>query len=87
MFQNFQKFDTLVNHRSIWGERQVILGESDPSIHRNLESRQWLCLCFDLIPPPVALIKEFYLNLSIRSDDSGGHILTAWIRGEELRIT
>ena len=44
-------------------------------------------LCYDLVPPPAALIKEFYLNLSIRSDDPGGHILTAWIRGKEFRIT
>ena len=68
-------------------KKKVILDELDPSIRRNLKSRQWLCLCSDLIPPPTALIRELYLNLSIRSDDPGGHILTAWIRGEEFRIT
>ena len=41
----------------------------------------------DLIPPPVALIREFYSNLSIQSDSFGGYILIAWIRGEEFKIT
>ena len=50
VFQNFQKFDTLVKYRSIWGERQVSLNELDPSIRRNLESRGCLSLCHDLIP-------------------------------------
>ena len=87
VFQNFQKFDTLLKYRSIWGERQVILDELDPSIRRNLESKGWLPLCHDLIPPLATLVREFYLNLSIQSDSSSGHILTAWIRGEELKIT
>ena len=32
-------FETLTKFRSIWGERQVVLDELDPSIHRNLVSR------------------------------------------------
>ena len=38
-------------------------------------------------PPLAALIREFYLNLSIYSKDIGGHYLTTWIRGKEFRIT
>ena len=32
-------FETLTKFRSIWGERQVVLDELDPSIHRNPVSR------------------------------------------------
>ena len=53
----------------------------------NLQSRNWLSLCAVSDPPPTALIREFYSNLSIHSDDSGGHYLTTWIRGEEFHIT
>ena len=38
-------------------------------------------------PPPVALIREFYSNLSIHSDDSNTHYVMSWIRGEEYTIT
>ena len=79
MFQNFQKFDTLVKYRSIWGERQVNLDELDPSNCRNLESRGCLSLFHDLIPSLATLIREFYSNLSIQFDSSSGHILIAWI--------
>ena len=79
MFQNFQKFDTLVKYRSIWGERQVNLDELDPSNCRNLESRCCLSLFHDLIPSLATLIREFYSNLSIQFDSSSGHILIAWI--------
>ena len=53
----------------------------------NLQSRNWLSLCSNFVHPPAALIREFYANLSIHSDDSGGHYLTTWIRGEEFQIT
>ena len=61
--QYSQKFESLVKCRSIWGEGQVNLDELDCSLYRNLESRKWLSLCFDLIPSPAALIREFYSNL------------------------
>ena len=53
----------------------------------NLQSRNWLSLCSNFVHPPAALIREFYVNLSIHSDDLGGHYLTTWIRGEEFHIT
>ena len=38
-------------------------------------------------PPPTALIKEFYLNLSVHSDDSNIQYVMSWIKGEEYVIT
>ena len=38
-------------------------------------------------PPPVTLIREFYLNLSIHSNDSNTQFVKSWIRGEEYTIT
>ena len=38
-------------------------------------------------PPPIALIREFYLNLSIHSDDSNTQYVRSWIKGEEYVIT
>ena len=38
-------------------------------------------------PPPAALIKEFYLNLSVHSDDSNIQYVMSWIKGEEYVIT
>ena len=42
-----------------------------------------MSLCKDLQPPPVALIREFYSNLLIRSDDNLG----TWIQGQSFVIT
>ena len=50
-------------------------------------SRNWGSLCDVSHPPPTALIKEFYSNLSIYFEDTGDHYLTTWIRGKEYRIT
>ena len=79
--------EKLTKYRSIWGERQVVLDELDPSIRRNLEFRNWLSLCEVFDPFPVALIREFYWNLSIHSNDVSGHHLNTWIRGEKFQIT
>ena len=48
----------------------MILDELNGEIRRNCESRGWLSLLDVEHPPPAALIKEFYSNLSIHSDDS-----------------
>jgi len=50
-------------------------------------SRNWVSLCDVSDPLLAALIKEFYLNLFVYSEDTGGHYLTTWIRGKEFRIT
>ena len=68
--------------RLVWAERKVILDEVDPEICRNFERRDWLPLLDVEHPSPVALIKEFYSNLSIHSDDSNIHFVISWIRAE-----
>ena len=85
IFQNYQKFESLIKYRFIWGERQVNLDELDCFVYHNLDSRKWLSLCSGLVHSPAALIREFYSNLSTHSDSSGGHYLTTWIRGEKFR--
>ena len=44
-----------------------------------------LCDVFD--PPLTALIGEFFSNLSIYFEVTGGYYLTSWIRGKEDKIT
>ena len=79
-------YETLTKFRSVWGEKQT-LDELGPSNHRSLVSRTWVSLCDVFDPPFVALIREFYSNLSVHSEDTDGHYLSTWIRGKEFRIT
>ena len=83
MVTNEQRFENIIQYRKIWLERQINLDELPLAIRRNLQRRNWLSLCKDLQPPPVALIREFYSNLHIRSDDNLG----TWIRGQSFVIT
>ena len=69
---NEQSFENVIQYRKIWPERQINLDELSLAVHTNLECRNWLPLCKDLQPPPVALIREFYSNLHICSDDNLG---------------
>ena len=55
-----ETYKTLTKYRSISGEREIILSELDPFIHRNFMSRNWVSLCEVSNPLPVALIREFY---------------------------
>ena len=48
----------------------MILDEVDPAIRANLESRSWLSLLEIDHPPPTALIREFFSNLSCQIYDS-----------------
>ena len=47
-------YETLNKYWSIWGEREIVLSELDPSIHRNFVSRNWaLCVrCLNLLLLP-----------------------------------
>jgi len=72
-----ETYETLTKYRSIWGEREIILSELDPSICRNFVSRNWISLCEVSNPPPAAFIREFYSNLSIYPEMTGGHYLTS----------
>ena len=84
---NQETYEKLVVFRSIWAKRKVILDEVDPEICRNFECRGWLSLLDVEHAPPVALIREFYSNLSIHSDCSNIHYVKTWIQGEEFVIT
>ena len=59
-----EAYEKLNSKRKIWAERFVILDEVDPAIRANLESRGWLSLLEIDHPPPIALIREFFSNLS-----------------------
>ena len=65
-----EAFEKLNSKRKIWVERSVILDEVDPAIRANLESRGWLSLLEIDHPPPTALIREFFSNLSCHIYDS-----------------
>ena len=64
----------------------MILGEVDPAIRANLESRGWLSLLEIDHPPPTVLIREFFLNLFCHIYDSST-LVRSWIRGVEFTIT
>ena len=79
-------YEKLNCKRKIWAERSVVLDEVDPAIRANLESRDWLSLLEEDHPPPTALIREFYSNLSCHVYDSNT-LVRSWIRGVEFTNT
>ena len=81
-----EAFETLNCKRKIWAERAVILDEIDSAIKANFESRGWLSLLEIDHPPPTALIREFFSNLSCHIYDSNT-LVRSWIRGVEFTIT
>ena len=81
-----EAYDTLNCKRKIWSERVVVLDVLDPAIRANFESRGWLPLVQIDHPPPIALIREFYSNLSCHIYDSNT-LVRSWIRGVEFTIT
>ena len=70
----------------IWAEHFVVLDEVDPTIRAILESRGWLSLLEIDHPPPTALIRELFLNLSCHVYDFNT-LVRSWIRGVEFTIT
>ena len=72
--------------RKIWAERSMILDEVDLAIRANLESKGWLSLLEIDHPPPTALIREFFSNLSYHVYDSNT-LVRSWIRGVKFTIT
>ena len=81
-----EAFEKLNNKHKIWVEHSVILDEVDPAIRANLESRGWLFLLEIDHPPPTALIRKFFSNLSCHIYDSN-IVVRSWIRGVEFTIT
>ena len=55
-----------------------MLDAFDPAIRANFESRGWLPLVEIDHPPPTALIREFYSNLSCHIYDSNT-LVRSWI--------
>ena len=78
--------EKLNSKRKIWVEHSVVLDEVDPAIRANLKSRDWLSLLGIDHPPPIALIKEFFSNLSYHVYNSNT-LVRSWIRGVEFTIT
>ena len=85
--KNQENYEKLFIYRSVWAECRVILDELDLEIRRNFESRGWLPLMDIEHPLPVALIREFYSNISVHSDDCNTQYVMSWIRGEKYVIT
>ena len=79
-------FEKLNWKRKIWAKHSVVLGEVNPTIRANLESQGWLPLLEVDHPPPTALIREFFSNLSYHVYDSNT-LVRSWIWGVEFTIT
>ena len=79
-------YEKLNSKRKIWAKRKVVLDELDYTIRANFESRGWLPLLKIDYPPLIALIREFYSNLSYHIYDTNT-MVRSWIRGVEFTIT
>ena len=78
-------FEKLNCKRKIWAERSIVLDEVDLAIRANFESQGWLSLLEVDHPPPTALIREFFSNLSCHIYDSNT-LVRSWIRSVEFTI-
>ena len=85
--KNQETYEKLNILRNVWAERKVVLDEHNLEIRRNFECRGWLPLLDVDHPPPATLIRKFYLNLFVHSNDSNTQFVKSWIRGEEYTIT
>ena len=85
--KNQETYEKLNIFRFVWAERKVILDELDLEIRRNFECKGWLPLLDIDYPPSATLIKEFYSNLSVHSDDSNIQYVMSLIKGDEYTIT
>ena len=73
-----EAYEKLNSKRKIWAKCSVILDEVDPAIRANFESRGWLFLLEIDHPPPTALIREFFSNLSCHIYDYNT-VVRSWI--------
>ena len=76
--KSIEVFKKLNCRRKFWVERSVVLNDVDPTIKANFESRGWLPLLEVDHPPPTALIREFFSNLSCHIYDSNT-LVRSWI--------
>ena len=63
-------YEKLNCKRKIWAKRSIVLDEVELAIRANLKTRGWLSLLEVDHPPPTALIREFFSNLSCHVYDS-----------------
>ena len=73
-----EAYKKLNSKRKIWAKRSVILNEVYPAIRANPESKGWLSLLEIDHPPPTALIREFFSNLTCHIYDSNT-VVRSWI--------
>ena len=85
--KNQETYEKLNNYRSVCAECKVILDELDPEICKNFERRDWLPLLDVKHPLSATLIRDFYSNLFVHSNDSSTQYVRSWIKGEEYVIT
>ena len=83
--KNQELYEKLNIKRKIWANRKVLLDKLDPAIKDNFERKGWLPLLDINHPPPAALIREFYSNLSIHVYDSNT-LVKWWLRGDDYTI-
>ena len=79
-----EAYEKLNSKREILAECSVILDEVNPAIRANLEFRGWLSLLQIDHPPPTALIREFFSNLSCHIYNSNT-VVRSWIRGVDRK--
>ena len=84
--KSIEAFEKLNCKHKIWAERSVVLDEVNPAIRANIESRGWLSLLEIDHPPPTALIKELFSNLSCHIRDSNTFV-KSWIQGVVFTIS
>ena len=82
-----ETYEKLNIFRSVWVESKVILNELDLEICRSFDRRGQFPLLDVEHPPPAALIKEFYSNISVHFTSTNIQYVKSWIKGEEYVIT
>ena len=75
--KNQETHENLNVYKKVWAKRKVILDEVDPGICRSFDRRGWLPILDVDHPPPSILIREFYSNFSVHSDDSNVQNVTS----------
>ena len=85
--KNQEAYEKLNVFRPIWAECKVILYGVDPEIRRNFEHQGKIPLLDVEHPLSATLIREFYMNRFVHSDDSNIQFVKSWIKDEEYVIT
>ena len=85
--KNQEAYEKLNVFRPIWAERKVILDEVDLEIRRKFERWGKIPLLDVEHPLSATLIREFYMNRFVHSDDSNIQFVKSWIKDEEYVIT